>query len=158
MSDTDSLTDLLLAQSERKLDKMRDNIEAQIRTLQVQLGIVEDALNRKRSKKRSEPNRDNGHGVEGRKGFPRASLLAHVQTFDSPFRPAEARDLLKREGIELRVEAVRNGLVRLERDGSLERLEDGRYVVVSHHHRREEIETDPEGTGSGLEGQSALTE
>jgi hypothetical protein len=139
MADYTTLTDLLIDQSERKLHKLEANIIGEIERLGDELKLVRKALARKTrgsEAARSAPNAAKRKGANGSKGrfdgLPRAELLALVVEMNKPaFRPADVRDFLMAKGIVRRVEAVRNGLMRLVNDGSLHRNADGSFAVHS---------------------------
>jgi hypothetical protein len=161
MPQFDTVTELLVSQTERKLQKLRDSIVAEIQRLGLELKLVDEALNRKRSRARDAvpvartPQVKSGKG-HAHDGLPRSELLVYVTEMKRPVKPSQVRDHLATKGIVRRVEAVRNGLIRLERDGTLTRLPDGRFAVPSKNGDGLEVKTDSPGAGSlSLDGQDA---
>src|SRR5207253_1471490 len=96
MADYDSLTELLVDQSERKLKKLRANIVGEIERLGVELKVVDAALARKaRVADPSRPVRSRGrkdaNGSTGRfDGLSRRELFDHALEMDKPaFKPTD---------------------------------------------------------------------
>ncbi len=120
MADYDTLTELLIAQPERKLQKLRNGIVTEIERLGVELRLVDEALTRKRSRGRSD------------------EALAHIKEIGHPVKPPEVREVLVTKGIVRKVEAVRTAMTRLVSDGLLERTHDGRFAVPNGNGARVE--------------------
>jgi hypothetical protein len=148
MPDYDTLTELLVDQSERKLKKLRANIVGEIERLGVELKVVDAAL--AQQARAADPNRPvrgrgrkDANGSTGRfDGLSRRELFEHALEMNKPaFKPTDLRDYLITKGIVRRVEAVRNSLVRLVEDGLLERTSDGQFAV-------------PVSNGNGAENQT----
>jgi hypothetical protein len=130
--DFETLSQFLDAQTERKLQKMRDGIRGKIDNLATELQMVESALARKRPKVRAEPAVAPANGSKTRNGqLSRAELYRYVVEVGHPVKAAEMRTILAEKGIIRRVEAVRTSLVRLEADGKLKRGSDGRFGVAA---------------------------
>lgn len=131
MPDYETLSQFLDAQTERKLQKMREGIRNKIDGLAGELRMVEAALTRKRPKVRAEPTAAATTTPKGRNGqLSRGELYQYLIEVGRPVRPAEMRDFLAEKGILRRPEAIRNSLVRLEADGKLKRNSDGRFGVA----------------------------
>jgi hypothetical protein len=127
MPDYETLTELLLNQSDAKLRKLRDGIVRKQQSLQFELHLVDEAI---KERTRAKASREGtGNGGQPSEGLSRQKLFLYVQEMNRPAKAAEVRAFLATKNIERRVEAVRNGLVRLEDDGLLERDSDGRFVV-----------------------------
>jgi hypothetical protein len=145
MPDFDSVTELLIAQNERKLHKLRAGIVAEINRLGGELKLVDDALAKKRSRSSAAATRSSpaeGSNGASREGLPRTELFEYVTEMGKPAKAAQVRDFLLAKGIVRRVEAVRNGLVRLERDGALIRTPDGEFAVAPEWRGGAESETE----------------
>lgn len=156
MPDTGTLSDLLAAQTERKLNKMRDGIVTEIERLRLELRFVEDAIGKKRRGK-SEAARAVLPGMAPSPrdrtgqfdGLPRAELLAYVTEMGRPVKAPDVRRHLAEKGINRNLEAVRVALNRLQRSGVLIRDADGRYVVPSKNGTRHDSKPEaqlPAGT------------
>jgi hypothetical protein len=135
MPDHSSVSDLLLAQTERKLVRMRAGILNEIDRLRIELKMVDEAIGKKKPRTaKAEPATSapaqTTNGGKPADGLSRAELLLHVSEVGHPVKAAEMRDVLATKGIFRRVEAVRNGLVRLEGDGKLVRDSEGRFGVA----------------------------
>jgi len=155
MSAPGTLTDLLISQTERKLTTMRNGIRDEIDRLSIELRLVEDAIERKRQRNDARPKPVPTPGEVGRfDGLPREALLTYVEMMNHPsVSPAEVRQyLIDGFGIERSVEAIRNGLVRLQGDGSLIRLPDKRFALPENRNGGAEIEAEPpDATGIRFE-------
>lgn len=153
MAEQLTVSDLLAAQPERKLYRMRSGIIAAMEMLQVELRQVDDAIERKRAgRERVDPaqpvvepsavaTRSNGDGRF--EGLSRDELFAYVVEFGAPVKVTEMRKFLATKGIERTTEAVRVGLNRLHKAGRLVRIPDGRFVVPSTSGNGAHPETEP---------------
>ena len=164
MSDPTTLGELLAAQGERKLEKLRRGIAEEINRLGTELKIVDDALNRKRREKlvaaREKPVRadlvvtnetgvtsvievkksaPNGSAATQFKGLSREDLLAYVVEIARPVSAPDVQRYLVSKGIVRNREAVRVSLTRLVRDGSLVRR-NGLYSVPSQDRDGDKVE------------------
>jgi hypothetical protein len=153
----DTVTGLLAAQTERKLEKMRQAIVSEQHRLNLELRLVDEALERKRARSaegRSSPKRN----VRQSDGLARGELLVHVANMNRHIvKAAEVKSYLATQGIERSVQAVRNGLVRLAGDGALTQTPEG-FAVPSANGGGSKSETEkPAGTGLSLEDQEALS-
>jgi hypothetical protein len=142
MAETGTLSDLLAAQSERKLIKMRDGIVSEMERLRLELRLVEGAISKKRKPSEETPVRQAGpvrlsaspvprSERNGRfEGLPSDELLAYVMEIGQPVRAPEVREYLLSKGIVRKLEAVRVALHRLEEKKKLVRDFEGRYIPV----------------------------
>jgi hypothetical protein len=112
----------------RRLLKIRNGLTGQIEKLQGELAMVEEVIEEKRSEAPTVRREADSNGGKF-EGLPRSELLKHVREVGRPVKPAEMRDALAAKGIDRRVEAVRNGLMRLVKDGDVKRTRDGKFVV-----------------------------
>lgn len=127
----ETLGELLMGQSERKLQKMRDGITTEINRLGIELKFVDDALAKKRSRSgRSDAQVRPANGGRPVDGLPRSQLLQYVVEVGHPVTVADMRAVLAGKGIVRRAEAIRNSLVRLETDGKLVRTPDRKFAVA----------------------------
>lgn len=152
MAEFTTLNDLLLAQSESKLQKMLNGIDAEIERLGLERRVVLASLERKRAKA-SAPAPASTTKTNGRvrtNELSRSDLYAFLVEYGKPAKPTPLARFISAKGTERKPEAVRNGLVRLLSDGKLARDKDGSFVVVSHHNGDNGIET----TSGGTEAQS----
>jgi hypothetical protein len=124
-----TVTSFLASQPEEDLIEMRDGIRGEIERLETELSLVDEALSRKPRR----GSRSAGTRPKARKestGLPRAELFNVVASFRRPVTAPEVRDALAGQGIEMRTEAVRTGMLRLvDKDKKLERVGEGRYAV-----------------------------
>jgi hypothetical protein len=130
MPEFDTISQMLEAQGERKLQKLRTGIMERIDLLAAELKMVDAAIARKQRAKAATAEGTTKNGGKASDGLPRAELLRYVREVGHPVKAAEMKDVLAKKGIIRRTEAVRNGLVRLERDGELARTKDGRFGVA----------------------------
>lgn len=143
MAEQLTVSDLLAAQTERKLTKMRDGIISEMDRLRTELRFVDDALSKKRKPREAAPV---DRPAESRKeqpkprrvsqsgqfeGLPRDELLRYVKEYGQPVSAPEMREYLTTKGIVRKTEAVRIALARLVRDGRLTRIETGKFAVPS---------------------------
>jgi hypothetical protein len=170
MADFATLSEMLAAQSERKLQKLREGITAEITRLGAELRIVDDALARKqRREKTPAPIREQTptvilaesvqrrRGSNGKAGLARTELLGYILAVDKPVTTAEVQTILAGKGIIRTVEAVRVAMSRLEGDGSLVRLPDGRFAAPSRDGGGDEVESGDPLWGVGLEMSEVAT-
>jgi hypothetical protein len=146
-----TLSDLLAAQGERKLRKMREGITRELERLRIELELVDTALMRKISAKQNAatpsrradvvsptgsvvfearatvPVRGSNGGFTG---LSREELFDFVVERGGTVTAPEMQAFLAKKGIEKNVEAVRVGLTRLAKDGRLIR-EQGRFAVAN---------------------------
>lgn len=151
MADHSTLTELLLAQSEKKLHKLRTGVMAEINRLGIELRLIEDAIAKKTKAKTQDTAQAGRRGENGRsaeraqtgtfKGLSRGDLLEHMRAVRRPVKPAEMQPILAEKGIAKNVEALRTAMHRLAKDGKLRRLDDGRF--------------EPTGSSNGAEGAEA---
>jgi hypothetical protein len=152
MADRDSVTDLLMAQSERKLQRMRAGILAEIERLGVELKMVDEALRRR---DRSRPNGGDDKPATSRrisKQLTRKQLHGYVVEVGHPVRAPEMREVLASKGIVRSTESIRNHLMRLVGDGALTKQPDGTFAVPSSNGGGAKVEA---GVHSGLESGQA---
>lgn len=150
MADSDTVTELLIAQTERRLNRLREGIASEINRLGTELKLVDEALVRKKFRVRDEAPRpgaaagNSGAGKGGKRfeGLPRSEVLTVVAAMGRPVRAAEVRDELMTKGVVRRAEAIRNALIRLERDGSLFRTAEGLFAVRSQNGDSVEVEAE----------------
>lgn len=140
VADYSTLSELLAAQSEKKLIKLKVSILSEIQRLGLELRLVEDALNRKGRNRvasavaaigNDRPALKTPNAAATNGGLSRADLLGYVREIGHPTTPAEVRDFLASKGIVRRIEAIRVALSRLLKAGALVRTEEGKYAVPS---------------------------
>lgn len=151
MPDYTTLMDMLLAMSEPKLRRLRDGTRDEIQRLGTELRFLEDALTRKQgAKARAEvPVHTQANGRAGH--LPRSDLFAYVVEYGKPVKTQPMTAFLSTKGIVRSPQAVRNGLVRLEKDGKLVMTDDG-YVVAKKQGGGSKSEAgSPEGAGASFE-------
>jgi hypothetical protein len=146
------LTDLLLTQSEAKLQRLRTGILSEIERLGLELRVVDEVLTRKRGAKATvaapKPSHTNGRANE----LSRGELYAFVVEFGKPAKPTPLAQFISTKGVPRRPEAVRNGLMRLVKDKKLVRLRDGSYAVPGKNGDGAKSEAgSPEGAGASFE-------
>lgn len=155
VADYSTLSELLAAQSEKKLIKLRGSILTEINRLGLELRLVEDALNRKGRSRVAQA----AAGISSGKstvavktaaaptngGLARDDLLGYVREIGHPTTPTEVRDVLAAKGIVRRIEAIRVALSRLQKAGGLVRDEEGKYAVPSSNGDGEKV-----GSGGSL--------
>jgi hypothetical protein len=130
MSSYETLIDLLVSQPPRKLKKLEASTVQEIERLGGELKTIREAMARQGRERETVAARPKRKPTNSN-GLSRGDVLAHVIRMNRPtFRPADVRDYLLTQGIDRRVEAVRNSLVRLVDDGHLERAADGKRFAV----------------------------
>jgi hypothetical protein len=151
MAEQITVSDLLAAQTERKLTRMREGIIGEMDRLRTELKLVDEALSRKRKPREdaSQP-RPQSEVIAARvsrdgrfDGLPRDELLALVAEFGSPVKPAEMREFLMGKGIVRKTEAVRVAMNRLVQAGRLTRSAEGRFAVPNSNGNGAHSETEP---------------
>ena len=130
------------AEIERLHDEMRA-LDQKLDRLRLELPIVQDALDELPEEKRPRSSTSKRSGAGQFRGLKRGDLFRYVQAAGKPVKPAEMRDALAARGIEMKVEAVRTGMLRLERDGRLSRDSEGRFSPSSQNGQEN-------GTGESL--------
>jgi hypothetical protein len=156
MADFNTVTELLISQTDRKLNNLRGSIVSEITRLQGELRLVEEALRRKRARSVHDTGAHvsnvttNGSGTTSFEGLPSHDLLAYVREVDKPVSASEMREVLEAKGITRTTEAVRTALTRLRKRGLLVRASDGRFAVPTTNTDGTEVE------GPGLSSQVTL--
>jgi hypothetical protein len=124
-----TLTDLLLGMSEPRLRRMRDGTRDEIQRLGQHLRIIEDALAQKQGAK-ARDERVGGATANGRTTITRTDLYNYLVEYGQAAKPSVLANYLATEkGVVRSQQAVRNGLVRLRKDGKVELTDDGSYAV-----------------------------
>jgi hypothetical protein len=157
MSSYETLIDLLVSQPPRKLRKLEASTVQEIERLGGELKTIREAMARQGRERETVAPRPKRKPTNSN-GLSRGDVLAHVIRMNKPtFRPADVRDYLLTQGIDRRVEAVRNSLVRLVDDGHLERAADGKSFALppmNGNGNGAKVETDSPGRESVLDSQA----
>lgn len=138
--------------SEPKLRKLRDGTRDEIQRLSNELRFLEDALARKQGAKARVDAVPTVTAASGRStDLSRDALHAYLVEYGEPAKPKTLADFLATKGIVRSQQAVRNGLVRLMRDGRTVLLPDGSYAAVKPQTVGAKKEAGPVGAGTSLQ-------
>lgn len=122
MAGPESISDLLATQPTEALETMDTALGERIDQLEVERGLVQRELQKRRSTRSRAGKRVSG--------LRRDDVLASLRRVGIAAPPA-LTELVNEGGYDATVNAVRNHLVRLVEDGLAQKHQDGRYSVVT---------------------------
>jgi hypothetical protein len=98
---------------------MLDAVKKELRRLTVEADQIEQAITKKTRRTRSGGGR-----------LTRDQVYDIVRAAEKPLTPAEVHELVRQQGVNASLNAVRNHLIRLaDQNGSLTRTDDGRFMA-----------------------------